>query len=89
MVVDVENADDAGDGGGGLHVGVLQAHLHGGVNNYFKFESYGAKAVEVVNANNFNEILKYCLPTNNLCGAYYGKREFSAICSFIRKPFVS
>jgi hypothetical protein len=35
VVVDVENADDAGDGGGGLHVGVLQAHLHG-VKKLFK-----------------------------------------------------
>jgi len=33
VVVDVEDADDAGDGGGGLHVGILQAHLlaHHGV----------------------------------------------------------
>ncbi len=57
MVVDVENADDAGDGGGGLHVGVLQAHLQG-VKNNLKLESYGAKTVEVVNANIFNVILK-------------------------------
>ncbi len=55
MVVDVENADDAGDGGGGLHVGVLQAHLHGGKKLFKNLKAMARKLSKLlfVNANIF------------------------------------